>query len=120
MCAIWPTSLKRYSGRERRSADRHLLIVGIFCAILLSDRIGRIHFGFVGCAAGLLLASLSAFCTGSAHILLIFLGLRFRELPESGRAIGVDFQKKSYALLCSAVARDKSTKPIRSSQDRIP
>src|SRR5262245_60282726 len=25
-----------------------------------------------------------------------------------------------YALLCSAVARDKSTKPIRSSQDRIP
>ena len=54
-----------------------LLIVGIVCAILLSDRIGRIRlqvFGFVGCGAGLLLASLSAFCTGDAHILLIFVG----------------------------------------------
>jgi len=54
-----------------------LLIVGIVCAILLSDRVGRIRlqvFGFVGCAAGLLLASLSGFYTGGTHILLIFLG----------------------------------------------
>ena len=35
-------------------------------------------------------------------------------------ALRVDFQKKIYALLCSVVARDESTKPIRSSQDRIP
>ena len=54
-----------------------LLIVGIVCAILLSDRIGRIRlqvFGFVGCGAGLLLASLSGFYAGGTHILLIFLG----------------------------------------------
>jgi MFS family permease len=54
-----------------------LLIVGIVCAILLSDRVGRIRLqilGFVGCAAGLFLASLSAFYTGSAHLPLIFLG----------------------------------------------
>ena len=41
----------------------------------------------------------------------------WRNFPH---ALWVDFQKKSYALLCSAVARDKSTKPIRSSQVRIP
>ena len=54
-----------------------LLIVGIVCAILLSDRVGRIRlevFGFVGCTAGLLLTSISGFCTGGTHILLIFLG----------------------------------------------
>ena len=54
-----------------------LLIVGIFCAILLSDRVGRIRLqiiGFVGCAAGLLLASSSGFYTGGPHVLLIFLG----------------------------------------------
>jgi MFS family permease len=54
-----------------------LLIVGIVCAILLSDRVGRIRLqiiGFIGCAAGLLVASFSAFYTGEAHIVLIFLG----------------------------------------------
>ena len=54
-----------------------LLIVGIICAILLADRVGRIRLqiiGFVGCAAGLLLASFSGFCTGGLHVLLIFLG----------------------------------------------
>jgi nitrate/nitrite transporter NarK len=54
-----------------------LLIVGIACAILLSDRIGRIPlqvFGFVGCGAGLLLASLSGIYADGTHILLIFLG----------------------------------------------
>jgi MFS transporter, putative metabolite transport protein len=54
-----------------------LLILGIICAILLSDRVGRIRLqiiGFVGCATGLLLASFSAFYTGGPHVLLIFLG----------------------------------------------
>ncbi len=54
-----------------------LLIVGIICAILFADRVGRIRLqiiGFVGCAAGLLLASFSGFCTGGLHVLLIFLG----------------------------------------------
>jgi MFS transporter, putative metabolite transport protein len=54
-----------------------LLIVGIICAILLADRVGRIRLqiiGFVGCAMGLLLASFSGFCTGELHVLLIFLG----------------------------------------------
>ena len=41
----------------------------------------------------------------------------WRNFPH---ALWVDFREKTYALLCSAVARDKSTKPIRSSQDRIP
>lgn len=54
-----------------------LLIVGIVCAILLADRVGRIRLqiiGFIGCAAGLSLASFSGFCTGGLHVLLIFLG----------------------------------------------
>jgi MFS transporter, putative metabolite transport protein len=54
-----------------------LLIVGIVCAILLSDRVGRIRLqiiGFVGCATGLLLASFSGFYAGEPHVLLIFLG----------------------------------------------
>ena len=54
-----------------------LLIVGICFAVLLSDRVGRIRlqvFGFVGCAVGLFLASLSTFVTGSSTIFLIFLG----------------------------------------------
>jgi putative MFS transporter len=54
-----------------------LLIVGIICAILLSDRVGRIRLqiiGFIGCAAGLLLASFSGFYTGEPHILFVFLG----------------------------------------------
>ncbi|HEX6565120.1 MAG TPA: MFS transporter [Chthoniobacterales bacterium] len=54
-----------------------LLIVGIICAILFSDRVGRIRLqiiGFIGCAAGLLVASFSALYTGGPHILLIFLG----------------------------------------------
>jgi MFS transporter, putative metabolite transport protein len=54
-----------------------LLIAGVVCAILLADRVGRIRLqiiGFVGCAAGLLLASFSGFYTGELHVLLIFLG----------------------------------------------
>jgi putative MFS transporter len=54
-----------------------LLIVGIIFAILLTDRIGRIRLqivGFIGCAAGLLLASLSAYATGTTRMALIFAG----------------------------------------------
>jgi MFS family permease len=54
-----------------------LLIVGIVCAILLADRLGRVRlqiFGFIGCAAGLVLASLSAYATGATQMALIFAG----------------------------------------------
>ena len=52
-----------------------LLVVGV--AVLLADRIGRMPlqiFGFIGCAAGLLLASFSAYYTGGTQIFLIFAG----------------------------------------------
>jgi MFS transporter, putative metabolite transport protein len=54
-----------------------LLIVGIAFAVMLADTLGRIRlqiWGFVGCAAGLLLASLSVDFTGGAKIVLIFAG----------------------------------------------
>jgi MFS transporter, putative metabolite transport protein len=54
-----------------------LLIVGIIFAVLLADKLGRIWlqiFGFIGCAVGLLLASLSVDTTGSLKITLIFAG----------------------------------------------
>ena len=54
-----------------------LLIVGIIFAVLLADVVGRISLqivGFIGCAVGLLLASLSASFSGGASILLIFSG----------------------------------------------
>ena len=54
-----------------------LLIVGIVGAVLLADRVGRIRLqvlGFVGCAAGLLLAALSTYCQGAAQLALVFGG----------------------------------------------
>jgi MFS transporter, putative metabolite transport protein len=54
-----------------------LLIVGIICAVLLADKVGRIAlqiFGFIGCAAGLLLASFSVDWTGGTRTLLVFAG----------------------------------------------
>ncbi|MFP4351345.1 MAG: MFS transporter [Puniceicoccaceae bacterium] len=54
-----------------------LLIVGIVCAVFLVDKVGRIRlqvFGFVGCAVGLLLASLSLQPDGSTNMFLIFAG----------------------------------------------
>lgn len=54
-----------------------LLIVGIAAAILLADKVGRIRLqvlGFLGCAAGLLLAAFSTYTTGTAQIVLIFAG----------------------------------------------
>jgi MFS transporter, putative metabolite transport protein len=54
-----------------------LLLVGICFAILLADKLGRIRlqvFGFIGCALGLLLASLSEDFSGGLKITLIFAG----------------------------------------------
>jgi MFS transporter, putative metabolite transport protein len=54
-----------------------LLIIGILFAIALADKYGRIWLqiiGFIGCAAGLLLASLSVDFEGSTKIALIFAG----------------------------------------------
>jgi putative MFS transporter len=54
-----------------------LLIVGIIFAVLLADVLGRIRLqilGFIGCAAGLFLASLSSYFTGGSQTLLIFAG----------------------------------------------
>jgi MFS transporter, putative metabolite transport protein len=54
-----------------------LLILGILFAVLLADIVGRIWLqivGFIGCAVGLFLASLSSYFTGGESILLIFSG----------------------------------------------
>jgi MFS transporter, putative metabolite transport protein len=54
-----------------------LLIVGIVCAIFFVDRIGSIRlqvWGFIGCAAGLLIAATSTLATGPTATLLIFAG----------------------------------------------
>ncbi len=51
-----------------------LLIVGIVAAVLLADKVGRIAlqvWGFVGCAAGLLIAS---FSTSGGGLLSVFTG----------------------------------------------
>jgi len=54
-----------------------LLIVGIVFAVLLADKVGRIRLqilGFIGCAVGLFLASLSVDFSGGLKIILIFAG----------------------------------------------
>lgn len=54
-----------------------LLIIGIVCAIFLADRAGRIPLqiiGFLGCAAGLMLAAFSVDYSGTAGTLLLFAG----------------------------------------------
>jgi putative MFS transporter len=54
-----------------------LLIVGIAFAVVLADRVGRIKLqivGFIGCAAGLLLASFSVDVSGAPKIFLVFAG----------------------------------------------
>jgi putative MFS transporter len=54
-----------------------LLIVGIVCAVLLADRVGRIRlqiYGFIGCAVGLLLAALSLDVGGKLAVVLVFAG----------------------------------------------
>jgi MFS family permease len=54
-----------------------LLIVGIIFAVLLADKVGRIWLqalGFIGCAAGLLIASFADSFTGSTQTTVIFVG----------------------------------------------
>ena len=54
-----------------------LLIVGIICAVVLADRVGRIVLqvvGFVGCAAGLLIASFAGGFSGATQTTIIFVG----------------------------------------------
>jgi putative MFS transporter len=54
-----------------------LLIIGIAFAVMLADKLGRIRLqiiGFIGCAVGLLIASLSVDFSGSLKIILIFTG----------------------------------------------
>jgi MFS family permease len=54
-----------------------LLILGIAAAVGLADKVGRIPLqiiGFIGCAAGLLLAAFSSFYEGGTQIALIFAG----------------------------------------------
>jgi putative MFS transporter len=54
-----------------------LLIVGMIGAVLTADRIGRIRLqtaGFVGCAAGLFLASLSLNSDGTTQMVFLFSG----------------------------------------------
>jgi MFS transporter, putative metabolite transport protein len=54
-----------------------LLIIGIIFAVMLADKLGRIRLqiiGFIGCAAGLLLASISVDFSGQTKIVLIFAG----------------------------------------------
>jgi MFS family permease len=65
-----------------------LLIVGIVAAVLLADRLGRIPLqvlGFVGCAAGLLIAAQSTHFQGEAKIVLIFTGfMLFNFMTNAG------------------------------------
>jgi MFS family permease len=54
-----------------------LLIVGIGFAVLLADRVGRIPLqimGFIGCAAGLLLAASSLRLGGTLSMVMLFAG----------------------------------------------
>jgi MFS family permease len=54
-----------------------LLLVGIIAAVLLADRVGRIRlqvFGFIGCAAGLFLATLSLDGSGASSTAFLFCG----------------------------------------------
>jgi putative MFS transporter len=63
---------------EAAALTTSLLIVGIIFAIALSDSLGRIKlqiFGFLGCAVGLGIASLSLDADGSTRLYLIMAGV---------------------------------------------
>jgi MFS transporter, putative metabolite transport protein len=63
---------------EAAALTTSLLIVGILVAIALSDRFGRIRlqvFGFVGCAVGLVIATLSIDASGPLKLELIMVGV---------------------------------------------
>jgi hypothetical protein len=63
---------------EAAALTTSLLIVGIAFAIALSDRLGRIRlqiFGFLGCAVGLAIATLSIDATGALKLDFIMAGV---------------------------------------------
>ena len=54
-----------------------LLIVGIIAAVLLADKVGRIRLqviGFIGCAVGLFIASMSGGVSGTMQTMFLFAG----------------------------------------------
>jgi MFS family permease len=54
-----------------------LLIIGVVFAVVLADKLGRIKLqvaGFIGCAAGLLIASFAGAFDGTAKTVVIFVG----------------------------------------------
>lgn len=54
-----------------------LLLFGIFTAVMLADKIGRIKLqitGFIGCAVGLFLAAMSTRASGGSDLMLIVSG----------------------------------------------
>ena len=63
---------------EAAALTTSLLIVGIVFAIALSDKFGRIRlqiFGFLGCAVGLVIATMSIDAVGAAKLNLIMAGV---------------------------------------------
>jgi MFS transporter, putative metabolite transport protein len=63
---------------EAAALTTSLLVVGILVAIALSDTVGRIRlqvFGFLGCAVGLVIATLSIEASGAARVYLIMAGV---------------------------------------------
>jgi MFS family permease len=117
-----------------------LLIVGIVLAVFLVDRVGRIRLqvvGFVGCAAGLFLASLSTAFTGSTAMIFIFAGFMLFNLmtnlgpnamtyllagevfPTSVRGLGAGFAASfakigavTTAFLFPILLKDLGTNPL--------
>ncbi|MGQ3672162.1 MFS transporter [Xanthobacter sp. TB0136] len=54
-----------------------LLVAGVLCAVLLTDKVGRIPLqivGFIGCAAGLLISAMSGHASAHMQVPLIFIG----------------------------------------------
>ena len=77
MRSIADVILQDINAAKGAALTTSLLLVGIVFAIALADVVGRISlqvFGFLGCAVGLFLASLSANFSDGERILLIFAG----------------------------------------------
>src|SRR5580693_2864575 len=72
-----PWFLQDLDAAKGAALTTSLLLVGIVFAIALADVVGRISlqvFGFLGCAVGLFLASLSTHFSDGESLLLIFAG----------------------------------------------
>ena len=77
MRSIADVILQDINAAKGAALTTSLLLVGIVFAIALADIVGRISlqvFGFLGCAVGLFLASLSAYFSDGERLLLIFAG----------------------------------------------